>query len=67
MYYFTMKVPKKWELQQIAFNHSSDINFQDFENLYRKCIAKPYSILDIDVTLSSDNPSRFRKNLWERI
>ena len=67
MYYFTMKVPKKWELQQIAFNHSSDINFQDFENRYRKCIAKPYSILDIDVTLSSDNPSRFRKNLWERI
>ena len=63
MYYFTMKFPKKLELQQIAFNHSSDIDFQDFDNLFTKCTAKRYSILDIDVTLSSDNPSRFSKNL----
>ena len=32
-HYFIMKIPNKWELQQIAFNHSSDINFQDFKNL----------------------------------
>ena len=35
-------------------------------NLYKKCIAKPYSFLVIDTTLASDNPSRFRKNLLER-
>ena len=27
--YFIMKIPNKQELQQIAFNHSSDIDYQD--------------------------------------
>ena len=62
-----MSVAKKWELQQTAFHHSSDIDFKGFMNLYKKCIAKPYSVLVIDATLASDNPSRFRKNLLERI
>ena len=66
-HYFIMKIPNKQELQQIAFNHSSDIDFKDFMNLYKKCTAKPYSFLVIDATLASDNPSRFRKNLLERI
>ena len=30
MHYFVMKIPNKQELQQIAFNLSSDIDFQDF-------------------------------------
>ena len=64
-HYFIMKVPNKRELQQIAFNHSSDIKFEDFMNLYKKCTAKPYLV--IDTTLPSDNPLRFRKNLLERI
>ena len=54
-HYFVMKIPNKRELQQIAFNHSSDIDFQDFMNLYKKCTAKPYSCLVIDTTLPSDN------------
>ena len=29
---------KQRELQQIAFNHSSDIDFKDFMNLYKKCM-----------------------------
>ena len=33
-HFFIMKVPNKRELQQIAFNHSSDIGFEDFMNLY---------------------------------
>ena len=65
--YFVMKIPNKRELQQISFNHSSDIDFQDFMNLYKKCTAKPYSFLVIDTTLTSDNPLRIRKNLVERI
>ena len=36
-------------------------------NPYKKCTAKQYSFLVIDVTLVSDNPSSFRKNLLERI
>ena len=62
-----MKISNKQELQQIAFNNSSDIDFKDFMNLYKKCTKKPYSFLVIDATLSSDNPLRFRKNLSERI
>ena len=34
-----MKIPNKRELQQIAFSHSSDIDFQDFMNLYKKSLS----------------------------
>ena len=61
-----MKIPNKRERQQIALNNSSDIDFQDIINL-QNCIAKPYSFLVIDTTLSSDNPLRFRKKLVETI
>ena len=62
-----MKIPDKRELQQVAFNHSSDIEFKDLMNLYKQYTAKPYSFLIIDTTLASDNTSRFRKNILERI
>ena len=62
-----MKILIKRELQQITFNHSSNIDFQDFMNLYEKCTAKPYPFLVIDTTLTSYNPLRFRKNLVEMI
>ena len=67
MHYLIMTITNKQELQQIAFNHSWDIDFKDFMNIYKKCTEKPYSFIDIDATLLSDNPSRFRKNLLERI
>ena len=34
-HYFVMKIPSKRELQQIVFNHSSGIDFQNFINLYK--------------------------------
>ena len=40
-----MKIPNKRELQQITFNHSLDIDYKDFVNLYKKCTARPYSFL----------------------
>ena len=42
-HYFIMEIPNKQELRQTAFNHSSDIDFQDFVNLYENCTTKPYS------------------------
>ena len=63
---FIVKIPHKQELQQIALNRSSDIDFKDFMNLYKKCTAKPDSCLVIDATLASVNPLLFRKNLSER-
>ena len=49
--YFFMKLPNKQELQQISFNHSSDIEFKDSINLYNKCTAKPYYFLVIMLPL----------------
>ena len=62
-HFFIMKIPNKRELQQIAINHSSDINTRDFIEIYRKCTDKPYSFLVIDTTLPSNNWLRFRKTL----
>ena len=62
-HFFIMKIPNKRQLQQIAINHSSDINTGDFIEIYRKCTDKPYSFLVIDTTLSSNDRLRFRKNL----
>ena len=63
-HFFIMKIPNKRELQQIAINHSSDINTKDFANIYRKYTDEPYSFLVNDTTLASNNPLRFRKNLF---
>ena len=64
-HFFIMKIPNKRELQQIALNHSSDIDFKVFMNIYKKCTAELYSFLVNDTTLPSDDPLRFRKNLFE--
>ena len=60
-----MKIPNKRELQQIALNHSSDIDFRGFIKIYKKFAAAPYSFLVNDTTLPSDNSLRFRRNLLQ--
>ena len=35
-HFFIMKIPNKREFQQTALNHSSDIDFKDFMNIYKK-------------------------------
>ena len=62
-HFFIMKIPNKRELHQIVLNHSSDIDFKDFMNIYKKSTKEPYSFLVNDTALPSDNPLRFRKNL----
>ena len=56
--FFIMKIPNKRELQQIALNHSSDIDFKDFMKIYKKC-----TFLVNDTTLPPDDLLRFRNNL----
>ena len=63
-HFFIMKIPNKRELQETAINHSSDIDFNDFIRIYKKCTDKPYSFLVNYTTLSSDNSLRYRKNLY---
>ena len=61
--FFIMKIPNKRELQQTALNRSSDVDFKDFINIYKKYTKEPYSFLVNNTTLPSDDPLRFRKNL----
>ena len=39
-HFFIMKIPNKGKLQQIALNHSSDIDFKGFVKIYKKCTAE---------------------------
>ena len=41
-HFFIMKIPNKRELQQIALNHSSDIDFKDFMQSYKQCTPEPF-------------------------
>ena len=41
-HFLIIKIPNKRELQQIAWNHSSDISSKDFIKIYRKCTAEQY-------------------------
>ena len=52
---FIAKISNKKELQQIAINHSSDVNTKDFTNIFRNYTADPYSFFVIDTTLPSNN------------
>ena len=62
-HFLIMKISNKRELHQIALNHSSDIDFEDFMKIYKKYTKEPYSFLVNDITPPSDDPLRFRKNL----
>ena len=66
-HYLVMKINNRRELQNIAFNHSADIDYQDFMKIYRECTKEPYSFLTIDNTLTSSNPLRFRKNVFDTL
>ena len=50
-HFFIMKISNKRKLQQIAINHSSDIDFKDFIKIYKKCTSETYSFLVNDTTL----------------
>ena len=57
--YLLMKIPKNCELQQIQFNHSSGVNYDDFMKIYRKCIIELYSFLVNDTALPLEPRLRF--------
>ena len=64
-HYLIMKIHNKRELQQIAINHSADIDYKGFLKIYRNCTNEPYSFFTIDTALHADNPIRFRKNVLD--
>ena len=58
-----MKIHNKRELRSAAGNHSVNIDYIEFMEIYRKCTNKPYSFLTIDTTLPTADTLRFRQNL----
>ena len=50
-HYFIMKINNRRELQNIAINHSADIDYGDFMKIYRECTKEPFTFLAIDTTL----------------
>ena len=58
-----MKISNKRELQLIALNHSSDVEFKDFMKFYKDNTTEPFSLLVNNTTLPSENLLRFIENL----
>ena len=61
-HYLIMKIKNGSELQNIAINHSAEIDYQDFMKVYRECTKETFNFLTVDTTLPASNPLRFRKN-----
>ena len=49
--------------QNIAINHSADIDCQDVMKIYRECTKEPYNFLTIDTSLPASDPLKFRKKM----
>ena len=64
-HYFIMKINSRIELKNIAFNHSMDIDYQDFMKTYRECTKELYNFLTIDTKLPTSDPLTFRKKLFD--
>ena len=61
-----MKINNRKELQNIAINHSADIDYKDFIKIYREYTKEPFNFLTIDTTLNASNPLKFRKKLQKQ-
>ena len=61
-HYFIMKIPNKRDLQQIASNYSSYIDFKHFMKFYKDYSKEPFSFLVNDTILSYD--TTYHKEYW---
>ena len=61
-HYILFKLNNKRELQNIAINHSADIDYKDFIEICRDCTKEPFNFLTID---TKDN--KFIKNFDETL
>ena len=62
-HYLIIKIYNKTELQNIAINHSVDIDYKYFLKIYREYTKEPYSFLTIHTTLPASDLLKFRENL----
>ena len=66
-HYLIMKINPRKELQNIAINHSADIDYKNFMKIYREYTTEPYSFLTFDTKLPASDPLSFRKNLFDSL
>ena len=66
-HYLIMKIKDRKELQNIAINHSADIDYKNFMKIYRECTKEPFNFLTIDITLPASDSLKFRKNLFDSL
>ena len=64
-HYLIMKINNRKELQNIAINHSADIDYKDFVIIHRECTRKLYSFLAVDTRFQATSPLRFRKSKFD--
>ena len=64
-HYLIMKINNQKELQNIAINHTTNIDYQEFIKIYRECMREPFNFLAIDTKLLACDPLKFRKNLFD--
>ena len=64
-HYLILKINNRKELQNIAINHSADIDYKDLIKIYKECTKEPFNFVTIDTTLRACDPLRFRKNLFD--
>ena len=62
MHYILLKLNNKRELQNIAINHSADIDYNDFIKIYSHCTKEPFTFLTIDT-----KNNKFFKNFDETL
>ena len=53
-HYIIFKLNNRRELQNIAINHSADINYRDFVSIYKNCTNEPYNSLTIAAAQAVD-------------
>ena len=57
-HYLIMEINDRKELQNIATNHSADIDYKDFMKIYREFTKESYSFLTVDTTITESHPLR---------
>ena len=62
-HYILFKLNNRRELQNIAINHTADIDYKDFIAIYRNCTREPFNFLTVDTT----KDRKFVKNFDETL
>ena len=60
-----MKINNRKNLQNIAINHSADIDYNSFMKIYRECTKELFNYLTIDTLLPASDSLIFRKTLFD--